>query len=217
MYNRATVESDLKKFYRENHNVDKYEWLNQMPHSDTFIEDTSRYVWFMSGIPGSGKSTLANFIAHELDNTVVLSRDKFRGHLRGIYQSTDYFPTDARTELRLWTEFISSFIAANPQLDVIIDQTTLNSNTFDSMKDSIIGHLSDSQKANTIFGIIFKVVPLNVCLERNQERRNRGFEYVPEASIEKMYDQFLWFYYHKKSGLPITINGNYLSVYVNCE
>ena len=215
MYDMEMVEKDLEKFYKENHDIDKYDWLNQMPHFDAFIEDTSRYVWFMSGIPGSGKSTLANFIAHELDNIVVLSRDKFRAYLRKIYQSTDYFPTDARTELRLWTEFISSFIAANPNLDVIIDQTTLNVNTLDRMKNSIIAYLSDSQKANTNFGIILKVVPLNVCLERNQERCN-GFDYVPETSIEKMYDQFLWFYYQKKSGLP-SINGNYLKVLVNCE
>lgn len=216
MYDMEMVEKDLKNFYKENHNIDKYEWLNQVPHFDAFIEDTSRYVWFMSGIPGSGKSTLANFIAHELDNIVVLSRDKFRAYLREIYQSTDYFPTDARTELRLWTEFISSFIAANPNLDVIIDQTTLNVNTLDRMKNSIIAYLSDSQKANTNFGIILKVVPLNICLERNQERCNKGFEYVPEASIEKMYDQFLRLYYQKKSGLP-SINGNYLKVLVNCE
>lgn len=195
MWDEKEARKVIDNYYSKHKGDGQYNQLNLLPHSDIFIEDTNRYIFFMCGLPASGKSTAANFIAHELeDNYIVLSRDKFRDYLRDIYNTSDYFPTTANTELKLWTDFIVSFINTTHK-DIIIDQTTLNRDTYEKMKAEILNSLPEFMKPKTKIGLIFKMVPLSVCLERNKTRENKPFKFVPEETIEKMEKSFLKMYY----------------------
>ena len=137
-------------------------------------------LWVMIGIPGSGKSTFIKPL--ELNpNIKIVSRDKIRFSL--VKENEGYFSK----EKEVWNTFISeikSGLNDNHTEIVIADATHIN----EASRAKLLNALKDSLNDVEVYGIFFNLA-LDVCLERNENRKGtRG--YVPEEAIERMKEQF---------------------------
>lgn len=137
-----------------------------------------RHIYIMSGLPGSGKSTYVHRMANAGD--LICHRDVFRQHLRNIYNTTDYFPCEAKEEYRRWAEYLRDTIGNNPDANVWIDQTTLTKAALAKLLAAIMPAVT----TNDFVEVIAIHTSLKICLERNAQRE--GHERVPDKVIEDM-------------------------------
>ena len=134
-------------------------------------------VWILSGVPGSGKSTWARKQIAE-HGGVYCSRDEIRFSL--LKEDEDYFAHEDEV-IRLWTEKIHNAIKDPEVWNVLIDATHLN----DKSRKNIIDNLPEG---DYIVVITIFDVPLETCLERNDNRTGRAF--VPRSVIRRMHYSF---------------------------
>ncbi|MBO7535765.1 MAG: ATP-binding protein [Bacilli bacterium] len=126
----------------------------------------------MVGTPASGKSTFIK--EHNKDNYKVISRDAIRFSL--LKDNEDYFAH----ENEVYNIFINT---TKEELgkgnNVIADATFLNKNA----RIRFLRALGRSLEDTKVTAIMMKT-PLDVCLERNEQREGRA--YVPREAIKRM-------------------------------
>ena len=136
-------------------------------------------VWLLSGAPGSGKPSWAKKQIKE-HGGVHCSRDEIRFSL--LKDDEDYFAHEDEV-VALWLEKVTDAIN-NPEVeDIYIDATHLT-------EKSRAKVLKELPKGDYFVTTVFFDVPLEICIERNDNRTGRAF--VPHSVIRSMhasYDQ----------------------------
>lgn len=125
----------------------------------------------LAGIPGSGKSTWLR--THLGDGDVYVSRDEVRFSI--ISDDEDYFAHE--------TEVFDKFVAEieenlNKGLRVFADATHINWPSRRKLLERI------HNKENIDIDVYFFKVPLETCLDRNEQRSGRAF--VPRSVVRRM-------------------------------
>jgi predicted kinase len=130
-------------------------------------------LYILCGAPGAGKSTYARDLANRLNITIV-SRDVVRFSM--VSEDEEYFSK----EKAVFKEFIRQI---NEHLknneDVIADATHLNRASRKKLIKNITVKPTDVEA-------IFVNTPLEICLERNENRKGTR-SYVPPTSIKNMF------------------------------
>ena len=131
-------------------------------------------VWLLCGCPGSGKSTWVRKRIAEKGG-VHCSRDEIRFSL--LKDDEDYFAHENEV-LRLWKEQAANAIL-DPDIEhIYIDATHLTENA----RRKVLNELPLDE--NCIVVVVLFKVPLEVCLQRNEQRNGRA--YVPPMVIRNM-------------------------------
>lgn len=125
-------------------------------------------LYLLSGIPGSGKTTLAHELA-EQHNATVHSYDDFPG-------ANTKASVDGSVK-RAWMEAIREDLQAGKS--VVCDGLNL---TVKERKE-LLAMVADIPCKKVL---VVKVVPLDVCLQRNRQRKERLPDFVVEQSARKM-------------------------------
>ena len=136
-------------------------------------------VWLLSGVPGSGKSTwVKKQIAK--NGGVHCSRDEIRFSL--LKDDEDYFAHEDEV-VALWLEKVTNAINDPEVENIYVDATHLT----EKARAKVLGELP---KGDYFVTTVFFDVPLETCIERNDNRTGRAF--VPRSVIRRMhacYDQ----------------------------
>lgn len=131
----------------------------------------------MSGIPGSGKSTWVRQQIAEKGG-VHCSRDEIRFSL--LKDGEDYFAHENKV-IALWLEKITNAVK-NPEVeDIYIDATHLT----EKARQKTINALP---KGEYFITTVFFDVPLETCIERNDNRTGRAL--VPHSVIRSMHASY---------------------------
>lgn len=131
-------------------------------------------VWLLAGIPGSGKSTWAREQIAKYGG-VHCSRDEIRFSL--LKEDEEYFSHENEV-INIWHNKIIEAIL-NPEVrDVYIDATHLTEKARKKVLDIL--PKGEYEVITTFFN-----TPLDICLERNEQRTGRA--YVPPQTIRNMY------------------------------
>ena len=134
-------------------------------------------VWLLAGPPGCGKSTWARKMVAKRDG-IYCSRDEIRFSL--LKEGEDYFAHEDEV-VRIWTEKIRQAVLDPDVPNVFIDATHLT----EKSRAKVINSLPI---ANYILTTVFFDIPLETCLERNEQREGRAK--VPRSVIRRMYASF---------------------------
>lgn len=131
-------------------------------------------VILMCGIPGSGKSTLAKGVKGP--NSAYISRDEIRFAM--VKETEPYFSK----EDQVFECFISTIKSRIMQgiNEIFVDATHLNRNS----RAKVMGRLKGFEDIE--FEAIFVATPLEIALERNEQRAGTR-AYVPPEVIANMY------------------------------
>lgn len=124
------------------------------------------------GLPGSGKSTYLSKFEHNI-NCKIISRDKIRFSL--LKEGEDYFSHEKEVCKILW-EQINESLTENK--DTYVDQTSLNVES----RAYLLNHITTHYE---LCNIIWFNIPINICLERNENRKETK-AYVPRGVIRRM-------------------------------
>ena len=138
------------------------------------------------GIPGSGKSTTFRSIKEVVDNIgkntfEIVSRDTIRFAKLRENKNIQYFDK----EKEVWKEYVDTIQKyLDEKIDfVVADATQLNQKSRNKLLDSL--NLEDIK----IIPFSFEF-PLEICLSRNELRKNDELAYVPRGVIRRMNEQF---------------------------
>lgn len=134
-------------------------------------------VWLLSGAPGSGKTSWVKKQIKE-HGGVHCSRDEIRFSL--LKDDEDYFAHENEV-ITLWLEKITNAIN-NPEVeDIYIDATHLTEKSRAKVLDKL-------PKGDYFVTTVFFDVPLEICIERNENRSGRAF--VPRSVIQRMHASY---------------------------
>ena len=135
-------------------------------------------LYISCGVPGSGKSTFLK--NHTKPNEAIISRDEIRFNL--LKDGEDYFSHENEVFDKFVDNIIYELKLGN---NVYADATHLNRNSRNKLIWTI-----NAREPGLLFHIetIFFNVPINVCLERNEFRKDTR-AYVPRGVIRRMYNQ----------------------------
>jgi predicted kinase len=114
----------------------------------------------LSGLPASGKTTKAKKIMKETGNTVRLNKDL----LSEMMFFSEYKPTTRKVLVQAEKDMAYDLLIEGH--NVIIDDTNLDQSYWDAWRE--IAERTDSK-----FKLIKLDTPLDVCLERNENREGR--------------------------------------------
>ena len=133
-------------------------------------------LYIMCGCPGAGKSTYAK---KSFPNTKYISRDEIRFNL--VKENEPYFSR----EKEVFKTFVREINKAlREQVDVIADATHLNKVS----RFKLISNLNINKEKTEIIFIVMRT-PLDVCIERNENRKGTR-SYVPPEVIKSMFHSF---------------------------
>ena len=133
-------------------------------------------LYLMMGVPGSGKSTfLKNHVKKE--TSIIISRDAIRFSL--LKEGEEYFSHEKEVVKIFW-EKINAALA--DEKDVFVDQTSLTPRSRKYLLEHVHGY--------TYANLIWIHEPLNICLERNELRKNTK-AYVQRGTIKRMFYQLI--------------------------
>jgi predicted kinase len=130
-----------------------------------------KVLYLCVGIPGSGKSTWARENANRL-NAVVVSRDAIRFSI--LNDEDGYFDKETLV-FNLFVKDIQHWL--DNGMNVIADATHLSGTSRNKVLNSL-----DLWNVNVV--PVWFNTPLDVCLERNEQRTGRAF--VPRGVIRRM-------------------------------
>lgn len=134
---------------------------------------SQKNLYLTAGVSGSGKSTVLRKIISKNPEGVIVSRDFIRFALLG--ENDKYFDK----EKEVFKEYVHRIQnALDSGKDVYADATHLN---LISRRKLLSNLKLDDVKIHLLY---FKV-PLEICLERNQNRS--GLAYVPEEVIKRQF------------------------------
>ena len=131
-------------------------------------------VWLLSGVPGSGKTTWVKEQIAEKGG-VHCSRDEIRFSL--LKEGEDYFAHENEV-VALWLEKVTNAINDPEVENIYVDATHLT----EKSRQKTINALP---KGEYFITTVFFDVPLEICIERNDNRTGRAF--VPHSAIQRMY------------------------------
>lgn len=125
-------------------------------------------LYLISGIPGSGKTTLANELAQQ-HNATIHSYDDLPG-------------ANTRTSMdgsvkQAWLQAIRTDLEAGKS--VVCDAINLTTKE----RKEILSYVTDI-KCEKVLAV--KIVPLDICLQRNREREARLPDFVIEQAAQKI-------------------------------
>lgn len=138
----------------------------------------SKRVFLVSGLPGSGKST---WIQEQIlkKGGIWCSRDAVRFSM--VREDEPYFEHEDEV-FNAWIAQICDALS-NPLVeDIYVDATHLN----DRSREKTLSRLPKGN-IDKIVNVVFDV-PIEVCLERNQQRTGRAV--VPDGVIQNMAKSF---------------------------
>lgn len=133
-------------------------------------------LYVMVGVPGSGKSTYAK---QHYPNAIYVSRDEIRFEL--VKENEEYFSKEDEV-FRKFIYLIDFNLKAGR--DVIADATHLNPNS----RAKLFSHLDINKEKTEVIAVVMRT-PLNICLDRNENRRGTR-SYVPRTVIKRMFYSF---------------------------
>ena len=141
-------------------------------------------LYLLCGVPGSGKSTWIQqrLEEHKTKNedAIWCSRDLVRFSMLSVEE--DYFAKEDKV-FEYWIDDIQDAIYLGIE-NIYIDATHLSAKAREKVLESLT-LLSDTE----IIPVNF-LLPLQLCLERNELRKGIGRTYVPRGVIRRMFIQF---------------------------
>lgn len=143
-------------------------------------------LYIACGIPGSGKSTTFRSIKEIVDNVgkntfKIVSRDAIRFAKLRENKNIQYFDK----EKEVWKEYVNTIQKyLDEKIDfVVADATQLNQKSRNKLLDSL------NLEGIKIIPFSFEF-PCEICLNRNELRKNDELAYVPREVIRRMNEQF---------------------------
>lgn len=134
-----------------------------------------KHFWILCGCPASGKSTYFKSKCVK-DNVAVVSRDEIRFSL--LNDEDDYFAKEDEVLATFYKRINENL--ANPDINLVVaDATHLN----EKSRAELFRNVTIPKDVSV--GALCFEVPLNVCLERNEQREGRAK--VPRGVIKRMY------------------------------
>jgi predicted kinase len=137
-------------------------------------------LWILAGIPGAGKSTWARTHMDKIsDDVKYVSRDEIRFSI--VKEDEEYFSH----ENEVFNKFIEEIRdGLRNHKDTIADATHLSK----ASRNKLLNNIGLSLK-NCKINIIVINTPLEIALERNEERKGTR-SYVPRGAIRRMKSQY---------------------------
>lgn len=134
-------------------------------------------LYLMGGVPGSGKSSFLKI--HDLGTSYsIISRDQIRFAL--VREDEEYFSH----EDEVWKAYVSAAKESLAEVDATyLDATHISK----ASRRKILNALGSSLKDVEV-NIIWFTIPLNIALERNEQRKGTR-AYVPRGQIRRMFEQ----------------------------
>ena len=143
-------------------------------------------LYIACGLPGSGKSTTCRSIKEIVDNVgkntfKIVSRDAIRFTKLRENKNIQYFDK----EKEVWKEYVDTIQKyLDEKIDfVVADATQLNQKSRNKLLDSL------NLEGIKIIPFSFEF-PCEICLNRNELRKNDELAYVPREVIRRMNEQF---------------------------
>lgn len=136
-----------------------------------------KHLWITIGIPGCGKTTWVKNKINEIGG-IHISRDQIRFSL--LNDNDEYFDK----EILVFEQFVSTINAAIEDKcneNIFIDATHLG----EGSRAKLLARINTAA-ADKITWVNFEV-PLEIALERNDQREGRAF--VPRGQIRRMFEQ----------------------------
>lgn len=125
-------------------------------------------IYILSGIPGSGKTTMAKQLA-EQHNAVILSYDDMpRANTKASMDGS---------VMEAWFDTIHDTLQSGKS--VVCDGLFLTSDE----RKRLLSAIADIQCGKVL---VYKDVPVEVCLQRNRQRKARLPDFVITQSAEKL-------------------------------
>lgn len=137
-------------------------------------------LYMLCGIPASGKTTWAHKMIEKNRDWAYISRDEVRFTI--IKEEDDYFSK----EKQVFEKFVSQIanLLDNPEIPcVIADATHINERS----RSKLLWAIKEKRKKDAPLEVvmIFFDTPLEECMRRNAQRKNRAR--VPDNTMERMY------------------------------
>lgn len=134
-----------------------------------------KHLILLCGIPASGKSTFAHkCIERATDKVVYISRDEVRFSI--VKEDEEYFSHENEV-FKTFINKINEALADETISAIYVDATHINERSRNKTLDAL--NLKD-----VIITVIDFDEPVEVCLERNENREGRA--YVPKSAIRRM-------------------------------
>ena len=138
-------------------------------------DDKQGILYISSGLPGAGKSTFLK--AHKGKEEVIISRDEIRFSL--LKEGEEYFSHEEEVFNTFVQRLVENIKAGK---NVYADATHLTPGSQIKLLAPILLEAAPAQ-----INYIFFNVPLDICLQRNEQRKGTQ-AYCPPETIRKMYN-----------------------------
>ena len=148
-------------------------------------------IYITIGLPGSGKTTWATTLEKKVNDAggkiIRINNDDIRDAFK-LNKDGSILPWSLKFEKEVQKEFNSRMeLALKLGWDVILDNTYLNPKSYNRTRE----HLKQNWPNVEVIIQDFTLVPLETCIEKDQNRKAKGERSVGEGVIMKMWSQYL--------------------------
>lgn len=138
-------------------------------------------LWLLAGLPGSGKSTWAKHWVENNSASAIVSRDEIRFSM--LKDEEDYFAHEDQV-YQIFIQRTQTLLNSPYINDIFVDATHLNSKARKKLLNALV--IPDRAEV----GCVYFTTPINVCIERNNQREGRAK--VPETVIHNMSKSYVF-------------------------